>query len=98
MRGKAFLGAEYRLGSCHNEAYKTDAEDQCCQAAFASMMRDTGMGVAVTRGLLSALCGAMPSWMMEDLVKTVQALFDALLPAAVSGWVEAVVQDPTFER
>ncbi|CAN0537212.1 unnamed protein product [Scytosiphon promiscuus] len=44
------------------------------------------------------MCGAMPSWMLEDLVATLRALFDCFLPGAVSGWVGAVLQDPTFER
>ena len=54
--------------------------------------------MAVTRGLLSAMCGAMPSWMLDDLVVTVRSLFDCLLPAAVASWVDSVLRDPTFER
>lgn len=68
------------------------------QVAFGALMRDTSTGLFITRGLLSALCGAMPSWMMDDLVATVRSLFDALLPTAVSGWIEAVLNDPSFER
>lgn len=68
------------------------------QAAFSTLLRDTVLGVAVTRGLLSGMCGAMPSWMLDDLVATVRSLFDSLLPASVTSWVEAVLQDPTFER
>lgn len=68
------------------------------QAAFVTLLRDTGLGVAMTRGLLSGMCGAMPSWMLDDLVATMRSLFDSLLPAAVTSWVEAVLRDPTFER
>eukprot|EP00904_Undaria_pinnatifida_P009295 jgi/Undpi1/5496/HiC_scaffold_2.g00775.m1 len=73
--------------------------DPAFAAAFSALLMDTRMGVALIRGLLSAMCGEMPSWMLEDLVATIRALFDCFLPGVVSGWVETVLlQDPTFER
>ncbi|CAN0239362.1 unnamed protein product [Scytosiphon promiscuus] len=66
--------------------------------AFSALLRGTALGVSLSRGLLSGMCGAMPSWMLDDLVLTVRSLFDSLSPALASTLVEAVLQDPTFER
>ncbi|CBJ31044.1 expressed unknown protein [Ectocarpus siliculosus] len=41
-------------------------------ATFSALLRGTALGVALTRGLLSGMCGAMPSWMLDDHVLTVQ--------------------------
>ncbi|CAB1097142.1 unnamed protein product [Ectocarpus sp. CCAP 1310/34] len=67
-------------------------------ATFSALLRGTALGVALARGLLSGMCGAMPSWMLDDLVLTVRSLFDSLSPAAASSCIDAVLRDPSFER
>ncbi|CAN0202693.1 unnamed protein product [Discosporangium mesarthrocarpum] len=74
------------------------SKDTIFQGFFISILREKGLGVALVRGVLSGLCGGMPSWMLDDLVATLRAMFDLLLPVGVTPWVEVVLQDPGFYR
>jgi hypothetical protein len=46
--------------------------------------------VRLTLGLLSGVCGAMPSWMLDDLIAALAALFQAFGAEAAGGCVVLV--------